>query len=237
MISVAIVDDNVNDINRLKECLCLYGKEKNINFSFKEYSNGVDFLTGFRPEHDIVFLDVDMPNMDGFRTAEKLRELDTNVVLIFVTNLAQYAIEGYKYDAIDYVVKPIKYYPFAMKMKKIIQRCVDKHESVVFVGTGMGEAKIPVESIYYIEINLHDIVYHTEHGEYYARGSLKKVEEQLPKSQFCRCNSCYIVNLKHVKGVEDNTVNVGNFRLALSRPRRKIFTEAMHAYYQVRRPE
>lgn len=69
MINVAIVDDNSKDISRLQECLKLYGEEKGINFSIKTFSNGVDFLTRFRPEYDIVFLDVDMPDMNGFRTA------------------------------------------------------------------------------------------------------------------------------------------------------------------------
>ncbi|HIR39117.1 MAG TPA: response regulator transcription factor [Candidatus Coproplasma stercoripullorum] len=235
MINVAIVDDNSKDISRLQECLKLYGEEKGINFSIKTFSNGVDFLTRFRPEYDIVFLDVDMPDMNGFRTAEKLREMDTDVVLVFVTNLAQYAIEGYKYDAIDYVVKPLKYYPFAMKMKKVVQRCSDRRENAIFVATATGQARLPVQDIYYIEINLHEIIYHTDHGEYYARGTLKKVEEQLPKSEFCRCNSCYIVNLRHVNNVDGNTVAVGNFKLALSRPKKKLFVDALRAFYEMRR--
>ncbi len=235
MIKVAIIDDNAKDAGRLIECLQLYGKDKEINFDIKTFNNGVDFLTNYRLEYDIVFLDVDMPNMDGFRTAEKLRVMDRNTILIFVTNLAQYAIEGYKYDAIDYVVKPLKYYPFAMKIKKAIQRCGEKNENVIFLSTATGEAKIAVESIFYIEINLHEIVYHTEHGDYYARGTLKKVEESLPKSEFCRCNSCYIVNLRHVKGIDGGFVEVGGEKLFMSRPKKKNFMEALYAYYEARR--
>ena len=62
-----------------------------------------------------------MPYIDGMKTSRKLREVDQNVALIFITNLMQYAIKGYEVNALDFMLKPVKYYDFEMKMNKAIE--------------------------------------------------------------------------------------------------------------------
>ena len=101
MLRIAVVDDDQIAISRLRECLNHYSEEKGVNFNIKVYQNGIDLLVGYRSDYDIIFLDVDMPDINGFQTARRIRELDECVILVFVTNLAQYAIEGYKYHAVD----------------------------------------------------------------------------------------------------------------------------------------
>ena len=92
---IAIVEDDEAAKQRLEECMNQYEKECAVFFSITWYPNGFDFLEGWHQDADIVFMDSDMPGMNGMETAHRMREADTNVVLIFVTNLAQYAIEGY----------------------------------------------------------------------------------------------------------------------------------------------
>ena len=67
---------------------------------------------------DIIIFDIDMPGINGIDTARKLREMDSNVTIIFVTNIAQYAINGYEVDAVDYILKPVSYYDFSMKFHR-----------------------------------------------------------------------------------------------------------------------
>lgn len=232
MLNIAIVDDDSNAIKQLRECLDHYSEEKNVNFNVKVFQNGIDFLTGYRSSTDIVFLDVDMPDYNGFQTAKKLREIDESVILIFVTNLAQFAIEGYKYDATDYILKPLKYHAFALKMQKVLKRCQTHQQTSIFVNTENGEVRLTTDSIYYMESRLHEIVYHTDHGDYSVYGTLKKTEEQLPQDEFYRCNNCYIVNLKYVTKINGYMVRVGEEELAISRTRKKGFVEAVHAYYR-----
>ena len=235
MLKIAVVDDDQTAITWLRECLNNYSKEKDVNFKINVFQNGIDFLVGYRSDYDIIFLDVDMPDINGFQTARKIRERDESVILIFLTNLAQYALEGYKYDATDYIIKPLKYHTFALKMQKIIKHCQTHKQTSIFVNTKNAEIRLATDSIYYVEIHLHEILYHTENGNYSGYGTLKKVEELLPQDEFYRCNNCYIVNLKYVTQINDSTVIVQGEELDVSRPRRKGFVEAVHEYYRSRR--
>ena len=147
MLRIAVVDDDQIAISRLRECLNHYSEEKGVNFNIKVYQNGIDLLVGYRSDYDIIFLDVDMPDINGFQTARRIRELDECVILVFVTNLAQYAIEGYKYHAADYIVKPLKYHTFALKMHMILKHCQTHQQTSIFVKTKNGALGIRPEHI------------------------------------------------------------------------------------------
>ena len=85
------------------------------------FSDGDEILDDFRADYDLILLDIQMKHLDGLETAEKIRELDRNVYLVFVTNLANYAIRGYSVQAFDFVLKPVNY----MMLKQLLQR-IDK---------------------------------------------------------------------------------------------------------------
>ncbi|MBQ2047787.1 MAG: response regulator transcription factor, partial [Schwartzia sp.] len=183
-------------------------------------------------DYDIVFMDVDLPGMDGFKAAKKLRERDKEVALFFVTYLAQYAIRGYEFDAEDYILKPLKYESFALKLKKVLARIKTDTETSVLIKTTSGEFTFPSSSVIYAEISGHTIIYHTSDGDFEGYGTMKKVEEQLPKDTFFRCNSCYLVNLRYVSGIKGYTCVVGGYELKISHPRRKPFMEKLQEFYK-----
>lgn len=231
MLNIAIVEDEKAAADNLCACLTRYTKDSGESFNIKVFDNGVKFLTGYQSNFDIVFMDIDMPDMDGLSAARKLRELDGKVVLIFVTNLAQFAIKGYEVDAMDYMLKPLNYPAFALKIKKAIRHCEKNETKEVYVTTGNGEVRFAASSVIFVEINVHHIVYHTESGDYPAYGTMKKVEQSLPAEGFYKCNSCYMVSLRHVSSVNGFTVTVGGHELIISHPRKKQFMEALHRYY------
>lgn len=121
---VAVVDDDVRESATLKKYLSDYAEEEGVEINVSAYSDGAAFLDGFKSVFDIVFMDIDMPNLDGLNAARKLRETDGDVVLIFVTNLAQYAIKGYEVNALDYLLKPLSYATFRLRMMKAVSRVV-----------------------------------------------------------------------------------------------------------------
>ena len=91
----------------------------------------MDFLEAYRPDFDLVFLDIELPLLNGIETARRLRELDSVVALVFITNMEQYAVNGYEVDALDFVVKPINYYRFSSMMRKALRIIARKEEKAL----------------------------------------------------------------------------------------------------------
>lgn len=163
MFNIAIVEDEWECFERLKECLEKYNEEYGVMFNITHYSNGIDFISSYKADYDIVFMDVDMPEMNGFSTAKKLRKMDSTVTLIFVTHLAKYAIKGYEVDALDYVLKPVDYAVFKMKIDRAIKRSKLNDSSEVVIKHKEGVARISLAELLYVEISNHDLIYHTAH--------------------------------------------------------------------------
>ena len=123
MFTVAIVEDEKQAADLLASYLERYGSENEISFNVVHYSDAEAFLTDFRCQFDMVFMDIEMPCIDGMNAAHRLRKIDDMVALVFVTNLARYAINGYEVEALDYVLKPLSYEAFSLKIRKIISYC------------------------------------------------------------------------------------------------------------------
>lgn len=231
MINVAICENEAEETKKLTQFLYKYANENGVTFNIRNFENGMRFLETFSSNYDVVFMDIDMPLMNGLETAKKLREKDSSVALIFVTNLAQYAINGYEYNAVDYILKPLNYPSFALKMNRVMTICNKRYRNEICIRTNNGEARFSSNQVIYVEINAHSIIYHTEVGDYNAYGTMKKVEAQFSDNEFVKCNSCYLVNLRYVSKIDGYTVTVGKHELLISRPRRKIFISKLHAYY------
>ena len=173
-----------------------------------------------------------MPMMNGLEVAKKLRASDSSVALIFVTFLAKYALRGYEYAALDYVLKPVNYNAFKIKIRRAIQNCNERKTKSVRLPSNKGEIYLPVNEINYIEVFGHDITYHTSKGEIKAFGTLSLIESLLPAGQFERCNRCYLVNLRNVTRLEKNFVFLGEEKLQISSPRKKEFVNKLHDFYK-----
>lgn len=121
MIKIAIVEDDEKDAEILRSYIDRFGAEHAEQFVIERFNDGMQFISAYSATFDIVFMDIEVPVFDGISTARKLRELDNDVCLIFVSNLAIYALVGYEVDAMDYMVKPVKYFNFALKMEKAVR--------------------------------------------------------------------------------------------------------------------
>lgn len=230
MIEVAIVEDDAAERARIRECVRYYGEIQGINFSITEFVSGLTFIGGYHAGFDIVFMDIDMPGMNGMDTARKLRTMDTSVILIFVTNMAQYAISGYEVEAMDFVLKPINKYSFALKMKRAVARTGKKNDEYIAVKNRSEAYIIRIASIKYIDLVDHHVVYHTVNGDYSEYITLREAYEKINRNHFVYCNRSYLVNLQYVSSVNKDLVTVGGDELIISRPQRKAFLSALSDY-------
>ena len=123
MIRIAIVEDDQSADDQLTACLEKLSLQSKEVFDLSHYPDAQQFLFAFHSQFDLIFMDIEMPNMDGLSAARRMREIDSNVALVFVTNLARYAINGYEVSALDYILKPLDYDAFYLKMQKVLRYC------------------------------------------------------------------------------------------------------------------
>lgn len=227
---VAIVEDSPAEAELLRSYFARFTREHGVDFTLTCFASGEEFLNKYRPAYDLVLMDIGLPGHNGMETAAALRERDRSVTLIFVTNMAQFAVKGYEVDAFDFVVKPVGYSNFALKLQRALNKLDTRRDSEVLVTLSDSMVRLSASQIKYIEISGHRMVYHTTDGELYAYGNLKEVEATLGGGMFARCNNCYLVNLNYVRAVQGHTVTVGSDELQISRPRRKAFIQALNDY-------
>ena len=231
MIKIAIVEDEAMYAKQLEKFLHQYEKENGEAFDITIYSDGDQIVNKYRSQYDIILMDVEMKFMDGMSAAEEIRKVDTEVVIIFITNMAQYAICGYAVDALDYVLKPVSYFAFSQRLSRAIGRMKKRETKMIMVSMKGGTVRINIANIYYIESQGHTLILHTILGDYETTGTMKEMEEKLADMNFCRGNKGYLINLAHVDGITDGCAMVKGERLVLSRARKKEFMEELTKYW------
>lgn len=228
--NIAIVDDDAEFIETIKKYLADLGRENGKDYKATGFSNAVDFLSDYDFSYDIVLMDIEMPMMNGISAAAKLRELDANVCLMFITSIAQYAIDGYSVNALDYILKPLSYYYFCDKIKRA-EKYVYKHEAFrIPVKTATAIQLIDANNILYIEKYKNYIVYHTEKEDLSERGTIKDAESKLKLDRFTKISYGCIVNLAKITSTNKSSVQLGEIILPISHNFYKLFTEAFIAY-------
>lgn len=230
MYHIAIVEDEKEFREQLEEYLKRYEEENHVSFHISMFADGTEILEDYKNEYDIILLDIEMPKMNGMDAAELIREKDEDVVIMFITNIAQYAIRGYSVGALDFVMKPITYYTFSMKMKRALKRFEKKVPKPLVLHLPDGIKTLEIKKIYYVEVQNRMLHYHTEDGEIVVRGTLQSAEEVLKPYPFAKCNHWYIVNLMHVKEVNKNIATVGPYLVEISRRNKVAFLKALTEY-------
>ena len=117
---IAIVEDEAAVREQLAGYVQRYTRQYGTPFEVTEFADGMEILEDYRPQFDIIFLDVEMKHLDGMETARRIRERDGGVLVVFITNMAQYAIRGHAVGALDYVLNPVPYFAFSQQLQKAL---------------------------------------------------------------------------------------------------------------------
>ena len=231
VLNVAIVDDSEEDLDRCESLLLRFAHESRKEIRVNRFLHGEEFLAQFKAQFDILFLDVNLGLSNGIDVAKRVREVDESVVIIFVTNLSRYATEGYVVNALDYVLKPLSYESFYLKLNKAISNVANRANSSIVVPTKSGFTKLMLDSIHYVEVFSHDVVFHGDNGDVKTSGTLKAYEAKLRPYHFLRCNSCYLVNARKIERICKFEILLSNGEtIEISHPKRKEFIQAFKNY-------
>lgn len=231
MVKVAIIEDDDVWAGKISELLRQYENEYGQKIETRRFTDGYEIVDGYTGGFDIILMDIEMGLMDGMEAAEQIRTKDEKVVIIFVTNMAQYAIRGYKVNALDYILKPITYMPFSQTLKKAIRSLDNIKETFITISLRDGTQKIRSSDINWVESQGHRLTFHTEKDEFETTVySMKEIAEKLADEGFMRCSSGVLVNLRKVSGIRNGNIVVGNDMLSVSRGKKAEFMAALVSY-------
>ncbi len=229
---IYLLEDEDSAAARLCSFLESYAEKHNeFSYVLERYKDGTSFLNAYKDDAELIFLDIRLPNMTGLEVAQKIRKRDEMVMIVFITNLAQYAYAGYSVNAYDYILKPISYEAFETKMNRMLMLIsAYSMQEKITIKNREKTICLPIQVILYIEVQNHDILIHTSNGLYKEWGTLNKYEEKLQKKHFVRTGAGFLINLKYVQEVYKDEIVVGGELVPLSRRKKKEFLEALAKY-------
>lgn len=232
MLHIAICDDEKDFVTYLTDLLNQYAIETGGEIKVSAFYDGMELIESYDTTIDLIFLDIQMKLINGLRTAERIRQIDEKVGIIFLTTLTQCALEGYKYQAANYIIKPIRYVHLKAEMDQWCKRNQKNDSPAIVVVNDSGKYKIFLHTLRYVETFNRNLLLHTDQENIICYKSMKEMEQELVAHGFVRCHTSYIVNLFFVKGVNklELTLITGEI-LPISQPKRKQFMEQLAEYW------
>lgn len=232
MLHIAICDDEKDFVEHLTGLLLQYSRDTGREIKITAYYDGMELIEKYDTTIDLIFLDICMKMVNGLHAAERIRQMDENVGIIFLTTLTQYGLEGYKYQATNYIIKPLKYVRLKSEMDKFIRRRQKDETPSLVIANDTGKYKVSLKSIRYIETYNRNLMFHTENENIICYKSMKEIEKQLQDKSFVRCHTSYIVNLFYVKGIKKLDIElITGETIPVSQPKRKEFMERLADYW------
>ena len=223
MPNIALVEDEPEAADVLASFIARYADEKGLELTVTRFGNAMDFEMTHQ-HFDLVFMDIQMPGINGMEAAQLMRTYDSETPIIFVTNLAQYAVKGYEVDALDFIVKPVTYFNFRMRMDKAMRRIRRNASRSIAIGTRDGMRVVALSDIEYVEVSKHDLSYHLvgEEEPFVVYGSLVAFEQEVEGGPFVRISNSCLVNMNRIRAVRGGELVMhGGKVLYFSRSRKR----------------
>lgn len=234
MINIAVVEDDKTSADLICDYIQKYKSlhGEGTDFNVRVFGDAVGFLEDYKPSRfDLVLMDIMMPYMDGMRAAEKLREVDSVVLIIFITNMGDYAVRGYDVNATAFIKKPVSYADFELKFSRAVSIIKTRDTCALIISSGTSEVKIMVRDLMYVEVRGHICSFRMSDGRMIeSRSTLSAIAKKLENYGFAMCSSSYLINMNYIKLIDGNTVLVGEDELAISRLKRKDFMQSFNEW-------
>ncbi len=228
---IAICDDDQKSCQLVEEMVTRYCQEEKLqDVRIKSFTTPLELLEKYPRDLDLLLLDIEMPGMDGIQTAREIRTFDRKVILIYMSNYAKYAIDGYSVQAYNYLLKPVTYEILSRELRTVFRLIGQRRGSSVTLHCEDGYFTLSPEDIVMAETKGKNVLLHTHEGSHLVYKSMKSMEELFGATMF-RIHTAYLVSLSSVKGIsKDSVILQSGKELPLSRHRKKEFMNQYMEY-------
>ena len=231
MLRIALVDDNEEDLSLIRSYLDRYFAEEPREYAVTSFADGEDLLLREVGTFDVVYLDVEMRWSNGIDIARSIREKDRDLVILFVSRIAQYAVEGYSVDALDYLLKPVGYEAFAVKLRKALRHIESRSARRIRLSQGGDYRWVSTDEIRYVEAFGHNLLYHTTDGEFRTTDTIGAATEPLRPLRLPQCSPLCLAGPRRAPAAAGDALLLGQERISISRRRRKELVDALLRYH------
>ncbi len=230
MYCFAVLEDSPEDLQKLRSALQAYGERRGIALQISEFTRCVDLLQIYHGQFDLLLLDIQVQQEDGVSAARKIRAMDPHVLLLFITNLAHRALDGYEVEAKAFLVKPVNWMALERYLDRALAALRGQDQGYLTLSNTRELHRVRLQDVRYLESMGHYVKVHTDQGTVIAHGTMRGMEAQLAGKPFFRCSNCCIVALGRVQSVSGNTAIVEGREIPISRARKRAFLDALNRH-------
>ncbi|MBQ7860387.1 MAG: response regulator transcription factor [Faecalibacterium sp.] len=199
------------------------------------YSSGEEVLTGLAPDTDLLLLDIAMDGINGVDCARELRRRGMNLPIVFITSMAEYALDGYAVHAFGYLLKPVTYADFASIIKEALAPAEAEPPKKLLIKTEDGLRTVDPAELIYAEVYQHKTSFILKSGRVEGNLQLAVVEPLLLPLGFFRCHKSYLIAFNEVSFIGRDSLTMTNGSvIPLSKHRRKAFLSEYGSFMGVR---
>lgn len=230
---LAIIEDEQAHRELLSEYLEEWGKEQAVSLCIKAFASAESFLFAWEEERDfdVLFVDIQMKEMNGMEMARQIRQQDSDIVIIFTTGITDYMEEGYEVEALHYLLKPISRQKLSQCMDRALRR--GGRERFLLVQSKEETLKLSLERILYVEARGHGCVieFSSQTGETCrteVSESISELEKKLGSEDFVKCHRSYLCRTGSIQRIDKAEIVLDNgSRVPVSR---RLYAQTNQAF-------
>lgn len=227
----AICDDNIQHIDILE---AYFNSKTELKIDIFSYNSGEALLGDYREDggrYDALFIDMEMPGLNGIETANAIRDIDEGAMIVFVTSHSQYMRESFKCLPLRFLLKPVQEIDLQEALDTIVRK-LEKEKKTISFNSVDGFVRLYCEDILYCEGQNNHVKIVTRERIYHVRMTLRDLEKQLDCKVFCRCHKSFLINLQYLKTINGSNVQLyhGTMQIPVGRSFKKRFDEAVISY-------